>query len=203
MIGKIQGFLTRLSPEQRLKLEIANRCGPVLKGVKAANLMAVSAGGWQKVCRALEDSPIICRLLYGDGERDMVFLYRSDLLEQHIKQEAVRGFLLSCGYESVGLDGILNGLSRRYQRFAGAGDPFPHELGVLLQYPLEDVKGFMVHGGRDWLVSGYWKVYGNVREAKQTFAVYDRARLQAVMEVLSGRPLSQVADCPLSISSFL
>lgn len=196
MIREVQEFLDRLSPEQRLKLEIANRCGPVLKGVKAANLMAVPAGGWQQVCRALAGSPIICRLLYGDGQRDMVFLYRPNLLEQHIKQEAVRFFLLSCGYESVGLERILNGLSRRYQRFAGAGDSFPHELGVLLQYPVEDVKGFMAHGGRDWLASGYWKVYGNVREAKQTFAAYDRARFQAVMEVLSGRPLSQVARLP-------
>ena len=186
MTEKVKRFLEDLSPERRLELEVANRCGPVLKAVKAANLLAVPSGGWQKVCRILKGTAVICRLLYADGQREILYLYRYDSLRQHLKQRQVQEFLSGLGYESAEPGPVLHRLSHRYQRFAGAGDPFPHELGVLLQYPVEDVKGFIVHGGKDWLASGYWKVYGNVRKAEETFAAYDLARLQAVTEVLSG-----------------
>lgn len=39
---------------------------------------------------------------------------------------------------------------------------FPHEMGLLLGYPIEDVVGFMEHSGKEYLYSGYWKVYENV-----------------------------------------
>ena len=49
------------------------------------------------------------------------------------------------------------------------GKRFPHEIGVLLGYPAEDVKGFVVNEGKNYLYSGYWKVYGDLSEAKQLF----------------------------------
>ena len=56
------------------------------------------------------------------------------------------------------------------------GKDFPHEIGVLLGYPAEDVKGFVVNEGKNYLYSGYWKVYGDLSEAKQLFYKFDRAK---------------------------
>ena len=43
------------------------------------------------------------------------------------------------------------------------GEPgFPHEMGVLLGYPVEDVRGFMEQNGQNALYQGYWKVYAHV-----------------------------------------
>ncbi len=201
MTEKVKHFLESLSQERRWELEIANRCGPVLKAVKAANLLAVPSGGWQQVCGILKDTPIICHLLYADGQREILYLYRYHNLQCHLKQRQVQEFLSAWGYEAAEPKPVLHRLSYRYQRYAGAGEPFPHELGVLLQYPVEDVEGFIAHKGQDWLASGYWKVYGNVREAEETFADYDQARFQAVTEVLSGWPFSQVASAGLADSS--
>ena len=43
---------------------------------------------------------------------------------------------------------------------------FPHEIGVFLGYPLDDVIGFIEH--KPYYLVGDWKVYQNVNEAKET-----------------------------------
>ena len=42
---------------------------------------------------------------------------------------------------------------------------FPHEVGVLLGYPLADVLAFIAHDGRDELACGVWKAYINPESA--------------------------------------
>ena len=53
--------------------------------------------------------------------------------------------------------------------------PFPHELGLLLGYPAEDVRGFMGIGHKKCLYTGYWKVYEKPEEKIALFSEYDRA----------------------------
>ena len=38
---------------------------------------------------------------------------------------------------------------------------FPHEVGLFLSYPPEDVKGFIDHRASGFKCAGLWKVYGN------------------------------------------
>jgi hypothetical protein len=54
------------------------------------------------------------------------------------------------------------------------GGEFPHEIGLFLGYPPEDVKGFIENRANGFKTVGYWKVYGNVAEAKKKFEVYRR-----------------------------
>lgn len=49
-------------------------------------------------------------------------------------------------------------------------EDFPHEIGLFLGYPLEDVAGFMELGPCSCKCTGCWKVYGNVEAAKKKFA---------------------------------
>ena len=63
-------------------------------------------------------------------------------------------------------------------RIGGHGNgemPFPHELGLLLGYPAEDVRGFMGIGYKKCLYTGYWKVYEKAEEKIALFSEYDRA----------------------------
>lgn len=41
-------------------------------------------------------------------------------------------------------------------------EDFPHEMGILLGYPVEDVEGFIINNGKNELYTGYWKVYDNL-----------------------------------------
>ena len=65
-------------------------------------------------------------------------------------------------------------LERLSQRTAC--DEFPHEIGVFLDYPVEDVRGFVQNSGCNYKLCGCWKVYGSVESARKKFAAYDKCR---------------------------
>ena len=49
---------------------------------------------------------------------------------------------------------------------------FPHEIGLFLGYPPEDVKGFIENHALHSKCTGCWKVYGDQEEAERIFARY-------------------------------
>ena len=67
---------------------------------------------------------------------------------------------------------------------------FPHEIGVFLGYPLDDVIGFIEH--KPYYLVGDWKVYQNVNEAKKQFDVFKQAKEQMLNEIHNGYELSQI-----------
>lgn len=193
--AEMLSYIKSCTQKERLEIQVVLQCAPVLKNVKISNLLTVKAGEWQQVCREFRNSRIISVLLYADGVHEVVFCYRHEQLETYLLHQEVRGFLLDCGYDREPYDvaSVMKRMRRRYQLYAGAGSEFPHELGILLGYPVGDVKGFMEHGGRGCLMSGYWKVYDDVEKAKRCFRKYDEAKKCALQEIMSGKPLHQVA----------
>ena len=186
-------FLNNCTPEEKFGFRVVTQCAPVLKGVKISNLITMKPGGWRKIRAYLKKSRIICIPLYADAEKEVLFLYRYEQLERHLKNREVREFLRSCGYESFEVASVLVRLRRRYQLYAGISKEFPHELGVLLGYPVGDVQGFIDNRGENSLTSRYWKVYQNPKEAEKIFDLYDRVKDQALKEIMCGRTLSHVA----------
>lgn len=186
-------FLNNCTPEEKFGFRVVTQCAPVLKGVKISNLITMKPGGWRKIRAYLKKSRIICIPLYADAEKEVLFLYRYEQLERHLKNREVREFLRSCGYESFEVASVLVRLKRRYQLYAGISKEFPHELGVLLGYPVGDVQGFIDNRGENSLTSRYWKVYQNPKEAEKIFDLYDRVKEQALKEIMCGRTLSHVA----------
>ena len=55
-------------------------------------------------------------------------------------------------------------------------NPFPHEIGLILGYPPQDVIQYYINNGKRYLFSGYWKVYTNPDWASSQFRKYDEAR---------------------------
>ena len=51
---------------------------------------------------------------------------------------------------------------------------FPHEIGLFLSYPPEDVKGFIENRAAKSKCTGHWKVYGDERRTRALFEKYDR-----------------------------
>ncbi len=186
-------FLQNCTPEGRMGFRVATQCAPVLKGVKISNLIKVKAGEWRKIRSRLKNSGIVCVPLYRDEEKEVLFLYRCHPLEQHLKKQKVRKFLQKYGYDCCDVVSVLDRLRRRYRQYAQEGAEFPHELGVLLEYPVEDVEGFIKNRGENCLLSRYWKVYNDKQQAEQTFRLYDQAKEQALLEIMNGRSLYQVA----------
>lgn len=186
-------FLNNCTPEEKFGFRVVTQCAPVLKGVKISNLITMKPGGWRKIRAYLKKSRIICIPLYADAEKEVLFLYRYEQLERHLKNREVREFLRGCGYESFEVASVLVRLRRRYRLYAGISKEFPHELGVLLGYPVGDVQGFIDNRGENSLTSRYWKVYQNPKEAEKIFDLYDQVKEQALKEIMCGRTLSHVA----------
>ena len=186
-------FLNNCTPEEKFGFRVVTQCAPVLKGVKISNLITMKPGGWHKIRAYLKKSRIICIPLYADAEKEVLFLYRYEQLERHLKNREAQEFLKSCGYDRFDVASVLARLRRRYQRYAGISKEFPHELGVLLGYPVGDVQGFIANRGENSLTSRYWKVYQNPKQAEKIFDLYDRVKEQALREIMCGRTLSHVA----------
>ena len=51
---------------------------------------------------------------------------------------------------------------------------FPHEIGLLLGYPVEDVEGFICNGEENCLYVGYGKVYGELPEKMRLFYKFEK-----------------------------
>ena len=108
----------------------------------------------------------------GRGAACLVLVYRPAMLERRLRDPAVRAFLRAQGYVEDSLEGYLSQLGRRLEESA----EFPHEIGVFLDYPLEDVQGFMTNGGAGAVCQGCWKAYGDTQEAYRRFRLYGKCR---------------------------
>ena len=115
--------------------------------------------------------------------------YLPEVLEKEEHQEFLRAY----GYEGRELPEKLQLLAERYEGYQKRGGEFPHEIGLFLEYPLEDIEGFILHQGKDALECGYWKVYGNVDRAREVFRLYDRLRQTLTALVAAGVSLKEGA----------
>ena len=114
-------------------------------------------------------------------------------MQQCLEDPQVAVFLQQYGYESTQAEACLNHLGARVSLSARGMEHYPHEMGIFLGYPLEDVRGFIRYEGKESRYTGYWKVYGDVTQAKQIFQAYDDAKECAVMEYMAGKHMSEIA----------
>lgn len=96
----------------------------------------------------------------------LVYLYRPSRLKKDLEDPAAIKILQDHGYSCYGK--CLPKLIERVR----ASEEFPHEIGLFLGYPPEDVQGFLDH--RPCKCSGCWKVYGDENKAKKTFDLYKK-----------------------------
>ena len=172
---------------------IANQCAPVLMDVKPSNLLILTRTEEALFQQMEEIEGISCIRLHS-GKKSTWLLYRKDRLEAVLIWPQVREFLKIYGYGRLTIEEMLARMAWRYMLYKEKQVDFPHELGVFLGYPLGDVKGFIKHQGKNFLCSGYWKVYQNENRARETFQLY-RAVRDVMLKMLSaGRSLYEISS---------
>lgn len=127
------------------------------------------------------------------NKREVVLLYREEWLKEWLLQEDVAEFLIQYGYRPGSLKQQLQHLGKQVAYYYNQSQEFPHEMGVFLGYPLEDVRGFIHHRGKNCRCIGYWKVYSDVERAKQMFRAFDEAKNCALEEFFSGKNIREIA----------
>lgn len=156
---------------------IVTHCSPTLAGMKTGNLFSCrcSCGrellgftaSWNK---QLNQRGVYIRVLRFSRGMALIYVYRKAKLAKALEDISVRQFMESCGYDCSSIEGMLDILAERLGEYS----EFPHEIGVFLGYPFEDVKAFIVNKGKNYKHVGCWKVYTNESAAKRTFMKYDK-----------------------------
>ncbi len=154
-------------------------CSPTLASLKVGSLFNYAyttceelihqISHWNQV---LSDKGLRLRLLRVRDGRALLYLYRISQLKQAFSTAPIQCFLREYGYERFDLDSALWHLQCRLQQQEG----FPHEIGLFLGYPLEDVEGFIRCKGCRYKCSGIWKVYGDAEQAQKSFAAFAKCR---------------------------
>ena len=103
----------------------------------------------------------------------LIYVYRVKKLEEDLKKNEVSKFLRENGYKETCVNYAISLLKKRLMDLKA----FPHEIGVFLGYPIEDVIGFINNKGCNFKCCGYWKVYGDKEKAIKEFARYDKCRM--------------------------
>ncbi len=191
MSEEIFGAVQKL-PVNGTKKQVVLQCAPLLTGIKLSNLLNVRADQKEEVFKLFEGSPVCCRVLYEFRGRLSILLYRPGMLRAYLEREDVKRLMASFGYEDLGLEETLDRIAEGYQEHMDGKLGFPHEIGLVLGYPPVDVEGFIKKGGRDFLYSGYWKVYGNLEDALKTFEAYDRARDYVISVTGNGNEIRDI-----------
>lgn len=180
--------------KQWLEAQLAAQCAPLLAGLKPSNLLIVpdwTAKGLEEVLKATKFSFYCMSVQKGK----VVFLvYRLAELTAYLTEFEVQKLLKELGYDVCDLYDMLGTVSEKYEAHLVQGTEFPHELGLLLGYPVVDVQGFMKHGGKNFLYSGYWKVYGNLSETKQLFYEFGQARHLVGQLYLNGYSILDIIE---------
>lgn len=178
---------------QPLEVKIAQQCAPVLAEVKASNMLVLEDRYIKDVVKTLEGTGVSWRCLYAGEEKNIWLIYRKQALQSVLRTGEARGFLKTHGYEEGTLEQMLMHLGKRFRQYRKDKNvAFPHEMGVFLGYPMADVKGFIEHEGKNYLYSGYWKVYADVEERKRLFQVYEEVRQVFVQEAEKGKNLWEI-----------
>ena len=185
-------YLSRSSQWRRIQFQIVFQCAPVFKGVKASNIITLPEGTWKRLKGRIAGGEVRVMLLHGGGKNEVILFYREKWLHNILKKPEVESFFKTHGYTDLVLSAVLSRMQERYEAYVQGEMDFPHELGILLQYPLEDVKSFIVNAGKNSLFCGYWKVYHNPKEARKIFHLYDRIREKAAREFINDSMPEQI-----------
>lgn len=190
-------MLTRTMTDQETKFEqtLAFHCAPAMAGIKSADLISwpgdpeVTCAMIENFAAQMEHTGICFRVLCFCRGRSLILVYRRDRLEERLAQDEVRSLLKRDGYPvEQGMEAMLDCLANRMLECAD----FPHEVGLFLGYPVEDVEGFRKNDGRGFKFCGLWKVYSDEERARECFRRYSCCRQALCRRVQGGCPLNRV-----------
>lgn len=178
--------------QEDLQTQLALQCAPLLTGIKIANLLIVRNRNVKGVFGMFHGSRISVRVIYRSEEKTMFLLYQKEELEAYLQEneKTMRIF----GYNEMDVEKICQELSKRYAVYMEERGSFPHEIGLLLGYPVEDVLGFIENEGKNYLYAGYWKVYGNVVETMALFESYNEAKEQLIRMISQGIEIRRILE---------
>lgn len=173
---------------------IVKHCAPTLAGLKIGNLFSYTYENeeilekqLQQNNRLLNKKGIHFCILRKKNGIALVYVYRVNRLHELLENKQIQHFLMEQGYHDFSLEVCLGLLQSHL-----VNCDFPHEIGIFLGYPLEDVKAFIKYKGNHYKHVGYWKVYNNLNEALLTFEKFKKCTNIYCQKYASGYDISRL-----------
>ena len=154
---------------------IIKYCSPTLAGLKTGSLFSCSyddqnelLGFLRELNLSLGSKGIRFLPLRFKNKKALIYAFRPSRLFTELKNEEAEKLLEERGYHTDNCGKCLACLRKRLSE----SEDFPHEIGLFLGYPVEDVKGFIENKASCAKCAGCWKVYGDADKAQRTFDKY-------------------------------
>ena len=175
--------------------QIAMQCAPLIAGLVVSNILTIDEEYTDRVRELFLGTDISLITLIAKRGRISFFLYREKKLAEYLKDDEVVELLYNIDLNYITSEcGMLENFIRRYREYMIHGGYFPHEMGVFLGYPIEDVKGFIENEGRDSLYTGYWKVYKNVPAKIRLFERFEQVRESFITMMFYGVSIDEAVE---------
>ncbi len=170
-------------------------CSPTMAGIKVGNMFSCSydcSSELMNYIRKLNNVLVpkglrVIPLKYGKG-RALIYVFRLKALEQVLNDKTARAILTRYGYTDFCVKSCINKLLSRFYSY----EDFPHEVGLFLGYPPEDVYGFIENKAGGYKTVGNWKVYGDKDAAEKTFNTYKKCTASYCKRLKKGCSIAQL-----------
>ncbi len=173
---------------------LVKHCSPTLAGLKTANMFMYSfednSALMCDVCRLnklLNKKGLRVIPLKIHENKALIYIYRPDRLASDLGNKKAEKVLRQCGYECNTESYCIGKLISRLT----SCDEFPHEIGLFLGYPPEDVCGFIEK--KECLLTGFWKVYDDPEKAEKKFAQFRKCTKVYYSCFCEGCPIEKLA----------
>ena len=168
-------------------------CSPTLASLKSGSLFncrCTPGDDLEKCISSWNESflprGISLHVLRRTESTALIYVCRDSAMKDILVDPEIRSFLKDYGYGKCydcdgcssaccSLENCLKHLQTRITCSGKDGRPsFPHEIGIFLGYPLDDVSGFIRNKGRNCKLIGHWKVYGDAVYARKAFEKFEK-----------------------------
>ena len=178
-----------------LEHSLIEHCAPTLAGLKSANLFNYRFHTKEQALIEIQEANlklnfrgVYIEALSWTTEMVLIYTYRKSHLQRELQQEAAQYLLSQYGYTDFSVDACVEKLKERLDSY----EYFPHEIGIFLGYPLEDVVGFIENRGKNCKCCGLWKVYCNEREKQVLFNKLRKCTMIYLQVFAQGRSITQM-----------
>lgn len=189
---KIGGMDTKESLEKYLLFTLS----PVIGGLKPSSTITLSYDKkeysiWSNYKKEFLEILKLKEIVLRKGTKaEIILIYNEENLLNCINKKDNKEFLNKLGYDlTLTLEENLDILVYRYEKYH-----CPHELGVFLGIPIEDVIDFMECSDKKCLMCGYWKVFNNYNNAKDIFDKYDISKNIMIKSIEENKALLNIVD---------
>lgn len=176
--------ISKLERREYLNCFLTYMTSPVIMKIKPSMTISMQSDEMKMFktwAEKLENRDIRYMEIKAGYEKTIVFIYSVEILSRQLVRAENKQILVSLGYRVESrLEEKLERLKLRMTM-----NEFPHEIGVFLGIPARDVTGFI--NGEKCIHCGYWKVYGDLNEAKKTFGLYNLSKNLVMESILEGK----------------